>query len=169
MHLTDEQQSAFVDGALAPAELRAAREHLAACEDCTADVAMLEALQARLAGATIEPSTEFEARTLAKLRAMPMPRAPWWRFVALPTFRIAAAAVALITLAVAGAYEAGYVHTGRQVAVHSVAAPGPSVAMPASALASAEDAAIADQAEFLEQLDMLEDLDVLEAMDRVPG
>jgi anti-sigma factor RsiW len=164
MHLTDEQLGAYADGELTAAEFSAARKHVDACAACAAEVAALEALTGKLAGA-LEPSPEFHARTLARLRAMPLPRAKWWRFAFTPAFRFSAAGAAVVALTAVGAYEAGYLAFGP--ATDLAAGPTPAVLAPDE---NAAEAAVADQADFLEHLDMLEDLDALEAMDDgVPG
>lgn len=159
MHLTDEQLSAYVDGEFTAAEFAAARKHVDGCAACAAEVAAFEALTGKLAGA-VEPSADFEARTLAKLRALPLPKAPWYRFVFAPSFRFAAAGAAVVAVAAVGAYQAGYMD-----------AKGPEVAgtAPEATLVTSEDATVAEQADFLEDLEMIEELDVLEGMDGVPG
>lgn len=68
-----EELVALLDGALAPPALAAAREHVAECGACRAELARLEAgVSALRAGSpALEPSPLFETRLAARLAAEP--------------------------------------------------------------------------------------------------
>ena len=92
-HLTDDQLSAFLDGALAPAERAAYDEHLASCDVCPAKLAQLSSLDRALGTAlTHDPGDAYfatfadrvtariaagEAQPSAGTAAPAVRRSPW--------------------------------------------------------------------------------------------
>lgn len=150
MHWTDEQLGAYVDGELSRDEAAALRNHLGGCGDCRATVTMLERMNEAVHDAAIEPSPEFEARTLAKLRAMPMPRRPWLSLLGFEgrRFMPAMAAASLLVVIAVG-------YRNWKPAAQSAA--------------RFDDVEVAEQADFLEEMELIEDLEVIETLDKVPG
>lgn len=65
----------FIEGTLAPRQMRTVRDHLASCSSCTALVHELRVVDALLA-TTTSPSLapNFTFAVMAELRAMPAPR-----------------------------------------------------------------------------------------------
>jgi anti-sigma factor RsiW len=157
MHLTPEIIGAFADGELAVAERQAARRHLDECAVCRQEVAELERLAGWVGSLQHAPSADFEAKMLARLQEMPMPRLSlWMRFRLSPARIPALAAIALVVLG-----YGGYTARQHQQALRM---------QEAAAANAAEEISVAEQADFLENVDMLEDLDALEALDgTVPG
>lgn len=150
MHWTDEQLGAYVDGELSRDDAAAVRAHIGECAECRGTVAMLERMNAAVRAAEIEPSPEFEARTLAKLRALPMPRRPWLSLLGFEGRRfMPAMAAASLLVVIAVGYQRWK--------------PAPHEA------ARYDDIEVAEQAEFLEDMELIEDLEVIETLDKVPG
>ena len=152
-HPTPEQLGAYADGELSPAERRAAADHLEGCAPCRTELHLLEQLSRGFGRAAIEPSAGFEARSLERLRALPMPRRAGW--LSWGALRVPALGLATLLLVAMGAWAVHEHRTG--------ANPGheASLATPAQP----EEIAVASQADFLEQIDLLEDLDLVEALD----
>lgn len=148
MHWTDEELGAYVDGELTRDEAAAARAHVAECAACRDTVAMLERVNEAVRDAAIEPSPGFEDRTLAKLRALSMPRRSWLGVLGFEGRRFVPA--------MAAASLVGVVAIGYQTWM--TPAPTPF-----------DEVDVAEQADFLEDLELIEDLEVLESMDKVPG
>lgn len=149
MHFADEQLGAFVDGELPRAEAEAVRAHLGECADCRGTVNMLERVNAAVREAEIDPSPEFEARALAKLRALPLPRRPWLRLLGFEGRRfMPAMAAASLFVVIAVGYRNW---------------------QPSSDAARLDDVEVAEHADFLEDYELIEELDVIEDIDKVPG
>lgn len=153
MHLTPEHITAYADGELAPAERKAAYQHLEACADCQRELRFLQSLSTGFAKTRVTPSSQFEASTLRRLQALPLPRRPFWKRTRwIPVaFLSASAATTLAFLWFA------------------IQSPRPIQQLDAVTTIN-EDWQVAEEMDFLEDLELVEELDLLEAMDEgVPG
>lgn len=115
-HLDTETLSAYLDGALASPEHRAAAAHLAACGRCRED---LEGLRSVVAAVRSLPALR-PRRSLTLAPEQVRPRRRWPRFAGLPAFQPAgtvgalrlASAVAVLLLAALLVADLGNVGTG---------------------------------------------------------
>ena len=154
-HLNPEQLGAYADGELSPVERRAAADHLQACGGCRTELHLLEQLSRGFGRAAIEPSAGFEARSLERLRALPMPRRAGAGGFSGGVMRAPALGFATLLVVAMGAWAVHEHRTGGGLRQEAALA----------AEAQPEEIAVASQADFLEQIDLLEDLDLVEALD----
>lgn len=95
--------SARLDGALSPGEEAALAEHLAACPDCAALAADLEAIHAELPGLNEEPPAFIMENVMAQIRSEPSAPIPFPAQKARSHWRKWGATAAVLALLTAGA------------------------------------------------------------------
>lgn len=90
--INHDRLSAYLDGELAPADMEAARAHLAACPACAAALAQLSAQDAALRALppAAEPPPFFAARVAAAARSLGEYHGPFRRFLRFPVPAMAA-------------------------------------------------------------------------------
>jgi anti-sigma factor RsiW len=157
--LPEEDLVAWLDGECAPADAARVAAHVAACAVCRREADLLRAsgeLLSRLPD--LAPSSGFEARVVAAVRADGTATAPRGRLVVFRP-RVAAAAAAVLVGVTAGAFW-----------LSSGGPPGSEVLTAREEEAIAEDLAVISNLDALENSEAVElaqladDLDVLDAI-----
>jgi anti-sigma factor RsiW len=96
-HIDGSEISAFLDGALAPADRERADAHVSSCAQCRRELDSLRHMKLVLSSA---PRKTLPADLALSLERRFVTGAPWWKGAAKPAFWIPAGAVAAAALSV---------------------------------------------------------------------